>query len=322
MTIQGAASIAAIAAFAASAPVASAQEGVAGTLVGASAGRSAATLTVEEADDAIDGTLSADLTTHYFFRGLIQEDQGVIFQPAIDLNVGLWEGEGDVTSFGLLLGQWNSLHSGPTGSSGSASNSPSSWYESDFYVGANLDFAAGFNVAANWVSYTSPNGSYDTINEINVAVGFDDSGWYGESGFGGLAPTVTLALETDGQTDQGAEPSGTDEGIFVGFGVAPEFSLGKLGEGEAAPEMTLAVPFNVGFSFSDYYEDGDGDDDRFGYWDVGGVVSMPLSSVPTRFGDWTLTAGVTAVFLSGNQKDLNHDEGFELVGTVGLSIGF
>ncbi len=294
--------------------IAAAQESEAGT--------APTTLTVEEAQDAIDGTLSTALTTHYFFRGLIQEDQGVIFQPSIDLAVGLWEGEGDVTSFGLLFSQWNSLHSGPTGSSGRGTSSPSAWYESDFYVGCNVDFAAGLSIAANWVAYTSPNGGWDTINEVNVAVAFDDSGWYGESEFGGLRPTFTMAIETKGQSDQGAEPSGTDEGVFVGFGIAPEFSLGTLGAGEGAPELTLAVPVNAGFSFSDYYEDGDGDDDRFGYWDIGGVLSMPLSSVPTRFGDWTLTAGATAVFLSGNQKDLNHDEGFELVGTLGLAIDF
>ncbi len=274
------------------------------------------------ADDAISGTLTTTATTHYFFRGLIQEDQGLIFQPALDLGVALWEGEGELQSLRLFLGTWNSLHSGPTGSSGSGTSSPSSWYESDFYAGINVGFADDFTLMTHWLAYTSPNGSYDTINEVNVALSYDDSSLWGESGFSGLAPTLSVAFEIDGQTDQATEPQGTDQGIFLGVGIEPSFVVGHLGSEPDAAEITLTVPAHAGFSFSDYYEDATGDDDTFGYWDLGTFVAFPLNGVPARYGSWEMSLGVQGVFLAGHQKELNHDEGFELVGTAALSIGF
>lgn len=82
------------------------------------------------------------------------------------------------------------------------------------------------------------------------------------------------------------------------------------------------MPVDAGFSLGDYYEDAAGHDDTFGYWDLGAFVSCPLSMVPARYGEWSLSVGSQLFFLNGNQKELNHDQGTEWAASATLSIGF
>lgn len=271
-----------------------------------------------ECGEAIDGELVLTTTTHYFFRGLIQEDQGLIFQPSLTLSTGLWQGDGGLQEIGLSLNSWNSLHSGPTGTGGVGTHSPSAWYESDFAIGLSFGMACGTALSATWIEYTSPNGLWDTTSELDFVVDLSGTEWIGEAA--SLSPSLTLAIEVDGQTDQNTAPAGTDEGTFLGLGIAPEFDLGTLGS--SSLPLTLSTPINVGFSLGDYYEDGTGDDDTFGYADVGVFASFPLAAVSPHYGAWVFSIGTQLVFLNGNQEDLNHDAGVEWTGTMALSIGF
>ena len=49
----------------------------------------------------------------------------------------------------------------------------------------------------------------------------------------------------------------------------------------------------LGFSLSDYYE-ANGEDNGFGYFDVGALFTVPFSSAPTKFGTWNSTAASTS----------------------------
>lgn len=154
-----------------------------------------AAFAAEGEESAISGSLDLTASTHYIFRGLVQEDQGLVFQPSLTLGAELATWDGQLQSLGLSFNSWNSFHSGPTGSGGSGSHSPTSWYESDFTVGLSFGFACGATLDVSWLEYTSPNGSFSTTSEIDFALGYDDSAAWGEgSSFGGLAPTVTLAV--------------------------------------------------------------------------------------------------------------------------------
>jgi hypothetical protein len=54
--------------------------------------------------------------------------------------------------------------------------------------------------------------------------------------------------------------------------------------------VTLTVPVKFGFSLNDYYEL-DGEDHKFGFFDVGGLITFPLSGVSSRFGSWNVHGG-------------------------------
>ena len=58
----------------------------------------------------------------------------------------------------------------------------------------------------------------------------------------------------------------------------------------------MSVPLKAGFSLDDYYEGVMGDE-TFGFFSVAGILTMPLSSVPTRVGSWNIHGGVEYVRL-------------------------
>ncbi len=49
-------------------------------------------------------------------------------------------------------------------------------------------------------------------------------------------------------------------------------------QGTAGSRASLAVPIKLGLSASDYYEFGTGEDDKFGYFSVAGLVTVPMGA--------------------------------------------
>lgn len=257
--------------------------------------------------------LSADFTTHYFFRGILQEDRGIIAQPALEVGKPLLEGgTGLFESVTLTLGQWNSLHSGDTGSGAGGGDA---WYESDTYAGLSATHGA-FTFGLTYTAYASPNGRFATVQEVAGSVAFDDGAWWSGT-FTGFHPSATVAFETNGQVDAGQHP-----GIYAEFGVSPTLKFALRPPRDAAaddtrPQLTLSAPITVGLSVRDYYELG-GRDDTFGYLDVGLALGMPLP-LPKRLGSWSMTLALDAFVLGDNTASVNHDDHFEVVGRLGLS---
>ena len=62
----------------------------------------------------------ADFSHAYFFRGIVQERSGIVAQPYMDMTFSLFEGTEGLNSVAFTIGQWNSLHTGPTGNDGPA----------------------------------------------------------------------------------------------------------------------------------------------------------------------------------------------------------
>ncbi len=253
----------------------------------------------------VSGSLGIDFTTAYFFRGILQENQGVIGQPWVELGYNLYTANEGLKNLDLTFGLWNSLHDGPTGGAGGP------WYESDFYVGLSAGIGDRLSVGATYTSYYSPNATFGTVQEIAFSASVDDSGWFGESLQ--LNPSLTVAFELNGQADAGAK-----RGTYAEIGIEPSFAIGKLGDAD----LTLTVPVKVGLSLGDYYEYGTGDDDFLGYFDIGAAVSAPLHFMPARLGPWDASLGLHAIVLGDNNKLVNHDDGTALVLSLGLSTTF
>jgi hypothetical protein len=310
------------------------------------------------ASDRVAFTLGLAATNKYFFRGLLEEDRGAIGQTSLD---GEWklfgaredakeddatsgrDGGGFLRGLSLTFGAFDSLHSGPSGTGG-PNSSPAAWYESDWYAGLSAQVAGEWTLSASWWDYTSPNSNWKHMKEVDVGLAYDDSGLWSNccSGrFGGLQPALALGFELVNQADQNSNPPGTHEGVFLGLSLAPEFTLGGAAdsgsregkggtddphgasdESAEAAKLRLSFPAHAGFSLSNYYEDDAGRDQRFGYADVGATITMPLSFVSKRLGEWELALGAQAVLLGSHARAANHGDGFALVGTATLSISF
>lgn len=270
-------------------------------------------------DRAVRGAFGFDFTTQYFFRGMQQENQGIIVQPWVELGYALTDGDESLRHLDLTFGLWNSLHDGPTGT-GSGGDM---WYESDFYVDLNAGLGERLNLATRYTAYTSPNGFFDparrrgfrtTVEELSFTADFDDRGQLVESIDSGLQPHVTIAFELDGQRDNGQHV-----GIYAEAGIAPQWALGETGDFD----VKLTVPVTLGTSLSDYYEDqSGGGDEFFGFLSVGAELSSPLSFVPKRLGAWTGDVGLHWLLLGDNLEERNDGDTSELILTFGVATRF
>ena len=246
-------------------------------------------------------TAGFDFASAYMFRGIYQEDRGVIVPPFVDIGTVLYEGTGTLKSVSVNGGTWNSLHSGPSGQDGRGN----AWYEADYY-GA-VTFGLGkWKPGALFTSYTSPNDAFGSVYEIAGVLAYDDSA----SPFP-LSPKATLAFELVGQAD-----GGSNRGTYLELGVRPVVKLINAGR----YPLSLGVPVKLGVSLRDYYEGPTGSN-RFGYFDTGLIASVPLAFMSSKSA-WEIHGGVDFMWFGDNLRLLNRDDGRKAVGILGLSVTY
>ena len=243
----------------------------------------------------------------YIFRGIVQEsDPKVTLWPYADLGIALFSGDGGLSSVGINFGVWNSLH---TGSSGLDGPTERLHYEEDFYATLALGFTGGVSLGTTFTAYSSPNGMFTTVEELSFKISKAHM----------LAPYGVLAFEMG---DSGSADGGTNNGTYLELGIGPSWPLGGA--------ATLAVPVKVGLSLKDYYE-GPSGDQKFGFFDVGGLVTVPLKGVPSQFGSWNFHAGADLLFFPGDDDGLlrllnANDDGdprsSRVVGLFGIGVTY
>ena len=247
---------------------------------------------------AVTLTTGIDFPSVYFFRGIRQEtDPKLTMFPFGDVGIALYSGDGGLKSAGVNFGVWNSLQ---TGSSGlDAAPKRRIHYEQDFYASLSLGFGGGVTFTPMFTTYTSPNGSFGTVNEISFKVAHASR----------FAPYGLVAFELSGQADGGSE-----EGTYAELGVAPSWPLGDNG-------ATVAIPVKLGLSLKDYYEGPTGDE-KFGYVDVGVLFTVPFTSSPTRFGSWNLHGGVDFFGFGDTTKFFNQGDGGQVIASIGIGMTY
>ena len=266
----------------------------AGVVSGLLMGTSAAQTVGDPNPGAISLSGSMDASNAYLFRGLPQDDTGLILWPAADLSVALRSGGGTLRSVTVSLGTWNSLHTGVTGTDGPSGKL---WYESDFSASVGLGFGGGVTFATAYTSYTSPNGAFATVKELSLKVG---------ARVHGVSPYALVAFELEGQAD-----GGVVEGRYLELGAAP--SVGLAG-------ATVSIPVKLGISLEGYYEGLEGDE-RFGFFSVGGNITVPLTSEQSRFGRWNAHGGADYVRL-GDANALRLGDNTKVIISAGVGFSY
>jgi len=253
----------------------------------------------------VSGSLGVTMTNEYLFRGIAQEDRGVIAQPWLELGFLLHEGCGLLHDVQLTAGIWNSLHDGPTGGAGSM------WYEADVYAGLSAGLGERWTIGTTYTVYHSPNGTFGTVEEIAASLAFDDSELWLPTA---LQPSLLLSFELDGQAD-----AGRGLGICAELGIEPRIAFASID----GFEIDLLVPLKVGFSVRDYYElPGGGGDKAFGYFQAGLVLAAALPGLPDPGRPWTLEVGMHYLVLGDSNEARNGGDGSELLATLTLGTSF
>ena len=255
-----------------------------------------------------------NFTNEYWFRGIAQQNQGLIAQPSVSLGFDLIEGE----NFGVdaTIGSWNSWHFQDPNPE--ADGDDDFWYEADISAGLAFDLPGDFSASLTYINLYSPQFGDEFAEEIDLGVSYDDSSWWGEDSTFSLSPSATLAYEIDGGSD-----SGNNKGTYLGLGLNPSFQLNKNG----SHPITVGVPMTLGLG-DDYYEDGNGNDDTYGFFDVGLTASTPLVT-DSDYGTWTLSGGVhyidvgdTAATIGDNFGIISASDDNSVYFNVGISMSY
>lgn len=245
---------------------------------------------------AIKLTAGVDIPSVYYFRGIRQEtDPKVTLWPYGDVGITLMSADEGLKSVAVNFGVWNSLH---TGSSGSKTPDKSIHYEEDFYSTLTFGFAPAA-ASVKYIAYTSPNSSYLTVKEVDFQV----------TGTQKFAPYGLVAVELSKASADGFSNKGT----YLELGATPNWPLGKA---------TFSVPVSVGLSLKDYYETPTGDN-AFGFFDLGGMITLPFTGVPAKYGSWNLHGRVDYLRLGDSTVQYGGTDGKKdqavVMGGIGLS---
>ena len=95
------------------------------------------------------------------------------------------------------------------------------------------------------------------------------------------------------------------------LGVAPGYSGGKA---------SIAVPVKLGFSLSNYYELA-GSDNKFGFFSVAGIVTVPLGPT-TNFGGWNVHFGGEFQWLGDTTTAFNGNHSTQGIASFGLGFSY
>lgn len=242
-----------------------------------------------------------DLLDAYMFRGIRQDDRGMIVWPAAEVGAIVRRGGGPVETIRVNAGLWTSLHSGPTGLNGP---SRKIWYEADFYSGVTAGLASGLSLGALYTAYVSPNDSFRSVRELAVTVALDDGG-----SLVPLAPYGLVAFELSGQADGGAR-----EGTYLEMGIKPGTALLR-------DRVSLTFPVKIGLSLRDYYERGD-ESGTFGFVEAGATAAVPLAFVPRGYGAWAARGGLSVLGLGDGPRAFNAGGRWKLVPSIGIGFSY
>ena len=246
-----------------------------------------------------------DVPSLYLFRGLRQEtDPGLTMWPYADLKIDLMAGDGALKSAAINVGIWNSLHTGSSGTDGPTGLH----YEEDFYTSFTLGFGGATSFTTQFTAYTSPNARFTTVKEFLFKVSQGSR----------FAPYGLIAFEVGGD-GTGQADGGLEKGTYAEIGIGPSWPLGGAGS-------TVAIPVKLGFSLDDYYELA-GEDNKFGYFDIGALITVPFSSAPTKFGTWNVHFGGDYFYLGETPEAFNAGTDGEpskhkVVGMVGIGVSY
>lgn len=263
--------------------------------------------TAQQEDDApattslLSTSAGVDFTSAYFFRGYLQEDDGLIAQPWFEVGATLIEADHeDEPQLDLVIGTWNSFHSEQTGALG---GSVDSWYENDIYAGLSLALHQ-FEFGLGYTIYQYPNSTFNTVHEIGITTSYTPENETLTGIIG--SPSAGIYFEVDNSNVN------SDPATFFQIALGPSHPIDDEGN------TNISVPVELGLSLSDYYEGTD--DETFGYFSVGAEIdhTIPVD----RVGDLTFSAGVTLLVLGDTTETANNGDDVEVLAYVGTSISF
>jgi len=247
-------------------------------------------------EDVVSGSLNLDFNSHFFSYGNDVWNDGsdaftMGFYPSAELAFALPAG------FTATLGVWAEINDKdrPT----NPNKLGGGIQEIDVWYGLSYTFDK-LTVGVTYQNWFWGGGVEDILD---VSFAYDTF----------LSPSLTIHQRIDAG---GAAMNGLtgDEGTIAVLG---------LEHGIEAGLVSISFPFSLAYFLSDGFHSAVADS-GFGYASIGVQAAMPLSSIiGDAYGDWSLTAGVTAYFTDDEVigAGVNVEDDF-IATNIGLSLAF
>ncbi len=220
---------------------------------------------------ALTLTGSLDFLNQYMFRGIRQNSTGFAMWPAVDLGIAAYSGDGGLKSVGINFGTWNSLHTGDTGS-----GRP----ERQAVVRIRLLRDARFRLWRRHVAQHDLHRVHEPEQRLH----------HGQGNHVQVRASMTArSLGKGGGQTVHRDRAGVRYRHRHGPGrrwrrmLAPTWKSGFAPGYYGLSKASIAFPIKVGMSLSDYYEPLTGEDNKFGFFSIAGIVTVPLGGT-TSFG--------------------------------------
>lgn len=264
----------------------------------------------------IHGFFSSPFKTAYVTpRGLVVENEGLVWQPVVGLVLPLFD-VGPIKNLAFVGGIWNSVNTHQQDPYVGA------WNEMDVFASLSGTVANNFSLTLTYSPWNSPSHAFHTEHNMDLKIGYDDSKAWGNSGFS-LNPYVDLwwAIGGDSTVILGRR-GGT--GYFEP-GIVPTFTF----KGMHDYPLTFTFPIYTQVGPNNYWDaNGTYTNNIFGLVSVSANVSVPLGFIPVRYGHWHADAGVTydhllnsALLHAGTLASGNTNRNV-VVGSVGFGVNF
>jgi hypothetical protein len=260
---------------------------------------------------AIHGYVDNEVkSAHITPRGLVIADKGVELQPTGALVFDLYEGKGFLDKVTATAGVWNSLNTSlhiPTAGP---------WFEIDYFAGLTFHFADRFSLYTRYVAFDSPGNQFQTDNNIESTLSYDDTGWLSKDF--GLHPYVRLFYNASGSSTVITGRNGNTWDAELGM--VPTYTW----RGLPHLPVTLTFPTYLTVGPTNFW----GGDSNVGVFTTSLMATMPIACIPERYGRWHWDVGVSYFNLlnsklvdAANTLGCGTDRN-RVLGQVGLGFDF
>ncbi|MFT4177724.1 MAG: hypothetical protein QM627_13885 [Luteolibacter sp.] len=252
---------------------------------------------------AISGEVGVTIANQYNTRGIIVQDDGVTFQPYLNLYLNFYEGKGFINSSSVFLGLWSDVSS-DTSVSGPG-NPGSHFTEFDYGLGLTVNFAERWNFTTFYNRWTSPADAYGDGHWINGTLSYNDAGLLHENF--SIKPYITVLRDLGGDAATGLEKNTWN----FEPGIRPNYTF--FSDSQTPLNVALLVKAGLG---SDFYAG-----ETFGYLAVGPQFSTTLGFIDPAYGQWITSLGYLYYRL-GDTLEPIRGRSSEHLFTYGVSVKF
>jgi hypothetical protein len=264
----------------------------------------------------VHGFFSSPFKTAYVTpRGLVVQNEGVVWQPVIGLVFPVGD-LGPFKNFTVVGGIWNNFES--------AQDDPfvGAWNECDFFLSLSTTVFNSINLTLTYSPWYSPPHAFHTEQNLDLKVGYDDSKMWGKSGFS-LNPYVDFWWAISGDSTVILGKKGNTG--YIEPGIVPTYTVQSI----PGYPLTLTFPMYVQVGPDSYWDaSGTFSNQNIGLFSVSANATMPLTFIPVRYGHWHADLGVTYDYLINNallhagtiaSGNTNHNV---IIGSLGFGVNF